>query len=65
MVIEDGMLMSTHDENSKDIWYAETDKDFYAKGTYQFIHFKQDQDGRATGFQFEFFNGSFFVEKVK
>jgi predicted alpha/beta superfamily hydrolase len=64
-VIEDGNLVSIDMNNSRMVWNAETSKDFYIKGTYQFVHFLEDQDGQTTGFKVEFFNGSFLAEKVK
>ena len=65
LVIEDGNLVSIDMNNSRIVWNAETSKDFYSKGSYQFVHFIEDQYGQITGFKVEFFNGGFFAEKVE
>lgn len=44
--------------------YAESEKDFYAKGQYFFIHFKSDDVGKILGFQLERFGREDFVKKI-
>jgi predicted alpha/beta superfamily hydrolase len=44
---------------------AETDRDFYMKGMYLYLHFKRDAGGNVTGFQMEQFGGGGFVKKQK
>jgi predicted alpha/beta superfamily hydrolase len=44
---------------------AETEKDFSIIGSYFFIHFQKDNDGKVTGFQVEQYNNGFFAKKVK
>jgi hypothetical protein len=44
---------------------AETEKDFYVKGQYLFIHFQKDSTEKVTGFQIEQYSGGVFAKKVK
>ncbi len=44
---------------------AETEKDFYNNGSFLNVHFKTDDTGTVTGFQFEQFDGGGFFKKVK
>ena len=64
-VIEDGNLVLRDMNNSRMVWNAQTSKDFYLTGAYQFLHFMEDQSGKITGVKVEFFNGSFFAKKVE
>jgi len=51
-------------DNSKLMLHAETEKDFYVKGQFLFIHFKKNSSGKVDGFQAERFGGEEFVKKV-
>jgi predicted alpha/beta superfamily hydrolase len=62
---ENGRLM-VHVPGQGDVMLdAESDKDFYVKGMYLFLHFRKDAAGTVTGFQMEQFGGGGFVKKVK
>ena len=64
IVREENQLVAIAPDRSKLTVLAESEKDFYLKGQYLFIHFKKDDKGKVTGFQLEQFNGQQFVEKV-
>jgi hypothetical protein len=64
VVREENQLVAIAPDNTKLAVLAESEKDFYLKGQYLFIHFKKDEKGKVTGFQLEQFNGQQFVEKV-
>ena len=64
VVREENQLVAIAPDNTKLAVLAESEKDFYLKGQYLFIHFKKDDKGKVTGFQLEQFNGQQFVEKV-
>jgi hypothetical protein len=57
-------LIAQASGNSKLVLYAETEKDFYVKGLYFFVHFKKDDTGKIIGFQLEQFSGVVFLKKV-
>ena len=61
---EEGRLVAMTPDSSNLAIFAESEKDFYLKGQYLFIHFKKDEKGKVAGFQLEQFNGQQFVEKV-
>jgi len=65
IVREESQLVASAPDGTKLPLFAESEKDFYLKGQYLFIHFKKDEKGKVTGFQMEQFNGQQFVEKVK
>ena len=68
-----GMRVKLANENGKLVGYApgtdkltfeaQTETDFYLKGSYLFLHFKKDPTGKVTGFQLHSFNGGGFVKK--
>ncbi len=64
IVREENRLVMIAPDSSKLTVLAESEKDFYLKGQYLFIHFKRDEKGKVTGFQLELFSGQQFVEKV-
>ncbi len=64
VVREESQLVAIAPDSSKVAVLAESEKDFYLKGQYLFIHFKKDDKGKVTGFQLEQFNGQQFVAKV-
>jgi hypothetical protein len=45
--------------------FAESENDFYIKGTYLVVHFQKDSDGKTTGFQLEQYSGVSFAKKIK
>lgn len=61
---EDGHLVVLTPDNVRLTLYAETDRDFYVKGQFLFIHFKKDNTGKVAGFQAARFGGEEFVKKV-
>lgn len=62
--LEDRQLVAVAPDGSRLSLFAESEKDFYLKGQYLFVHFKKDEKGKVTGFQMEQFNGQQFVEKI-
>ena len=50
--------------NGKIILYPESEKDFYVKGQYLRVHFKDDESGKITGFRVEYFGGGETVSKI-
>lgn len=61
---ENDHLVALTPDNTKVILHAETEKDFYIRGAYLFVHFEKDDTGKVTGFRLEQFNGEEFVRKV-
>lgn len=64
VVREENRIVGVAPDGSRLALLAESEKDFYLKGVYLFIHFKKDDKGKVTGFQMEQFNGQQFFEKV-
>jgi predicted alpha/beta superfamily hydrolase len=58
-------LVAIGPDNQKMTFYAESDKDFYIKGTYLLVHFQKDESGKVVGCQVEQYGGASFVKKVK
>jgi hypothetical protein len=46
------------------VLHAESEKDFYVKGQYLFLHFKKDDGGKIPGFHVETYGGTEFAKKV-
>jgi predicted alpha/beta superfamily hydrolase len=44
--------------------YAESDTNFYVKGTYLFVRFKKNEAGKVSGFEMEQYNGTNFAKKI-
>ncbi|MDZ7288791.1 MAG: alpha/beta hydrolase-fold protein [candidate division KSB1 bacterium] len=61
---ENDRLLALGPDNTQLVLHAETEKDFYVPGQFLFVHFKNDDTGRITGFQLEQFSGEVFVKKV-
>jgi hypothetical protein len=61
---EGGYLTLGTPNNSQLTLHAETDSDFYVKGSRLLIHFKKDNTGKVTGFQLERYGGEEFASKV-
>jgi predicted alpha/beta superfamily hydrolase len=61
---EEGQLVAIAPDSTRLTVLAQSEKDFYLKGQYLFIHFKKDDTGKVIGFQLEQFNGQQFVEKI-
>lgn len=64
LFVDQGRLMREAN-GSTQIIHAESDKDFYVKGQYLFLHFTKDSAGTVSGFQVETYNGSGFAKKVE
>jgi predicted alpha/beta superfamily hydrolase len=62
--MEDGQLSLHPSENSTLMLHAESEKDFYVKGVYLFIHFKKNDSGQVTGFHAKQFAGEMDLDKV-
>ncbi|MEP7109527.1 MAG: alpha/beta hydrolase-fold protein [Ferruginibacter sp.] len=61
---EGGKLIAWAPGNTKIVFEAETENDFYVKGIFIKVHFKTDDKGKVTGFQLEQFEGGVFAKKV-
>lgn len=62
---EDGKLVAYAPGSDKLTFEAQSETDFYLKGSYFFLHFKKDPAGKVTGFQMDQFSGGGFVKKGK
>jgi predicted alpha/beta superfamily hydrolase len=62
---ENGKLVAYAPGQDKLTFEAETESDFYHKGSYFFLHFKKDPAGKVSGFQMDMFSGGRFVYKEK
>ncbi len=58
-------LVAIGPDDQKMTFYAESDKDFYIKGTYLLVHFQKDESGKVVGCQVEQYGGASYVKKVK
>lgn len=63
LTVENGKLVA-HVPGNNIILHAQSDKDFYIIGSYGFAHFKKDDSGKVTGFEFEQFTGKRFIKKI-
>jgi predicted alpha/beta superfamily hydrolase len=62
---ENGKLVGDAPGSDRLTFEAQTETDFYLKGSYLFLHFKKDSAGKVTGFQMDTFSGGGFVKKEK
>jgi predicted alpha/beta superfamily hydrolase len=62
--MEDGQLILHAPDNSTLALHAESEKDFYVKGVYLFIHFNMNDAGQVTGFHAKQFSGEMDLSKV-
>lgn len=62
---EGNHLVLVTPQQGRIVLHAETETDFYVKGTYFFVRFKTDAAGKPAGLELEQFNGSSFLKKVK
>jgi len=62
-VNEDSQLVAILPGDQKFVLSAESEKDFYLPGQFLFLHFKKDDKGKVTGFNFEQYTGEFFIPK--
>lgn len=58
-------LVGIGPDKSKMILHAETEKDFYIKGSFLLVQFQKDESGKVSGCQVEQYAGGSFVKKVK
>lgn len=65
IVLENGNLIVLTPGNTKIVLYAETEKDFFAKGEFTYVHFKNDDEGNILGFMMQRYEGESFVKKIK
>jgi predicted alpha/beta superfamily hydrolase len=63
--VDQGRLMGKAPDGPAVVLHAESEKDFYVKGQYMFLHFKKNEAGTVSGFQMELFGGTQFVKKVE
>jgi predicted alpha/beta superfamily hydrolase len=61
---EQGML-AAYVNNSRIVFYAATEEDFYSTAGFLNVHFKNDEKGTVTGFQLDQYGSSQFVTKIK
>jgi hypothetical protein len=50
--------------NFRFVLEAESESDFYYKGSFLNVHFTKDNSGNTAGFQMEQFGGSRFAKKI-
>jgi predicted alpha/beta superfamily hydrolase len=62
---EENEMLSAYVNNSKIIFYAATEKDFYSTAGFLNVHFKKDGNGNVSGFQLDRYGSSEFVTKIK
>lgn len=62
--VEKNHLVVLSPENMKLVLYAETENDFYAKGSFYLLKFQKDDSGKVLGFKFEQYTGQGFVRKI-
>jgi predicted alpha/beta superfamily hydrolase len=62
--MENGQLILHNPDNSTLVLHAESEKDFYVKGVYLFIHFKKNDTGQVTGFHAKQFSGEMDLNRV-
>jgi predicted alpha/beta superfamily hydrolase len=62
--MENGHLILHAPDNSTLVLHAESEKDFYVKGVYLFIHFKKNDTGQVTGFHAKQFSGEMDLNRV-
>jgi hypothetical protein len=60
----DHLVLKTPD-NATVVLHAESETDFYLKGTYLFVRFKKDDASQLVGMEVEQFNGTNFLKRVK
>jgi len=65
VTFEDGKLIVLTPGNAKIILHAETEKDFFAKGEFTYVHFKNDNEGNIIGFTMQRYERESFVKKIK
>jgi predicted alpha/beta superfamily hydrolase len=65
ITIDKGYLTTIIPKNNKIVLYAETEKNFYAKGSFHKIHFEKDKSGKVIGFELAQFGGERFIPKVE
>jgi hypothetical protein len=61
---ESNRLIMQGPGNTKVLFNAESEEDFYVKGQYLFVHFRKDDLGKIAGFQLERFAGEQFVRRL-
>ncbi len=64
IIVDNDHLTAIVPESGKISLLAESDKDFYTKGSFNYALFKKDKDGNVTGFEFVQYNGKRFLPKV-
>ena len=64
IAMENDQLVAITPDNNKITMHAETEKDFFLKGQYLFVHFVKDDSGKVTGFNLETFGGKQFIKKI-
>jgi predicted alpha/beta superfamily hydrolase len=62
--MEDGQLILHSPDNSTLALHAESEKDFYAKGVFLFIHFNKNDAGQVIGFHARQFSGEMNLNRV-
>jgi predicted alpha/beta superfamily hydrolase len=65
ITIDKDYLTTVIPKNNNIIFSAETENDFYTKGSFNEAHFKKDKNGRVTGFELVQYGGKRFIPKVE
>lgn len=61
---ENGHLVIHGPRNAQLVLHAESEKDFYVRGQFWFMHFKEDAANKIIGFQLEQFSRAVFARKL-
>jgi predicted alpha/beta superfamily hydrolase len=64
IAVDNGHLLVMAPDNKKYILQAESEKDFYTKGSFNEAHFEKDTRGNVKGFVYVQYNAKNFVPKV-
>ena len=62
---EDNRLVLMAPDSSRIPLFAQTDRDFYAKGMYLFIQFQKTDEGKITGAHVELYQGEMQLTKIE
>jgi predicted alpha/beta superfamily hydrolase len=65
MVKEAGQLVGLPRGNRRIVLKAETENNFYTKGSFLYIRFRKDAAGKVEGFQLETYGNSLFAKRIQ
>jgi predicted alpha/beta superfamily hydrolase len=65
VVKEDGRLFLIAPDSTRIPLLAETEREFYVKGSYLFLRFDKDESGKTTGLHVEQFAGEVYLRRIE